>query len=395
MAPNGPQTAEAPGLDLNLNTNPHANPAPAGVLSPAQKAAALQRFYGRMQSPKEKGRRNGRTRPGGSPFKPLPTTARRLVVADPELSLSDELWLLAALEALKRQDGTAKVQLTYATWRPDVYRMLGKPWFLSRLLLASDPALSGQDDAVEWVPAPDYAAATAAEADAFQQLQAHRLKLYEAQREALARRGIQAPNLEAPEAEFAPGWHRSQAHVWNAGRQLRVAFQIPESCLAPYAQLRPTALRAYQQALERTGIGTEPFVLYDFTGEEDPDALRAALQEAFPGAHLYAGSEIVDRVQLLYREDREPDGHGLSGLIAALAHRHCFMAVGPVGDLVHLAWGAGTPAVLTLYRGAEPRWDGIYCDQPFMLNWEHFQEAEKPRALAAAGRSLLAKLVGA
>lgn len=361
--------------------------------TPGEKEAVLRRFMARMGEPKIRASVRGKQqRPGTSPMKSLPQVERRLIAAQQEMTLAEELRVLAALEALKRQDAVAGIQFEYATWRPEVLALIGKPWFLNSVKLAYDESMTGRDEEAVWVGPVDSQRALIAEEGLFLQLEQQQRALWERRAKALEAQGVKVPEPGAMR-EFNPTWHRSQAQIWDTGRDLAVRFQVPDQALPPFLGLSEKRARRLRQQFERTGMGTELFGVYDFSDRENEEELVQALRTALPDARLYAATEIMDRARLLYRDTPEEEAAGLLGLAAMLGHAKCFLAAGELGDLTQLAWAAGTEAILTLYAGDNARWDGVFPNYPFILNLNRFAPEQLPAMLAQATHALLTKRI--
>jgi hypothetical protein len=369
-----------------LNTD--AAPAPSGY------KPQIQFFSGKNRAGAKKAGKQPRNAPA---FKPLPSPApRRLVVVDSGISLTDELFILASLELLKKQDRFAKTNLTYVSFRADVVRLVKGAWFLKETYLCTDPKISDdlEGEGAHWLTVPTAEQALATEQQIFAQLHTLRMKQYEQMVAQLGAQGISAPNLEEPNGTFEPNWHRSQAIFAQVANTLGIQYSMPDREFAPYATLPKNREGFYRNILEKSGIGQDLFLLHHFPeSETSGEACVEQLGITFPGAGLISASAILDKAALYFRDDPEATSHGLSLLIAALAHRNCFMAIGPAGDLTNLAWGAGQLSVLSVYRGDDPRWDGVYSPNPFMLNAKKFNDEELPKALHQAAVNLIQKVV--
>lgn len=279
---------------------------------------------------------------------PMPGLKLRVLVRSASYeSVEEELYLLGALEELRRQH--ANLFLCYTTERPEVVAITRSAWFLDRvLLLSADAEVPGMVwDSVLTLSEPDPQATHTEEERRAQSDYEKTVRTLQAQQAHYERIGITDAKIDIPDYQFAPRWHKSHGYLWQLADELGLPVELPLT-LCPFRQAPAPLLRAQRARLSQDLLLRGDYVLYDFGHEPQVNQLAMALAAGFPKAKLIAASRFKDG-----------DSWDLAALMALLGHEQCTAAVLPPGPSATLAWAIGTP-LLQLYQGVDAHWDGAH-----------------------------------
>lgn len=308
---------------------------------------------------------------------PSRTAAQRVVIRlDPDVATpEEELYLLGALELLKRQFD--QVQFVYAYANKEIGPAIRNRWFLK------DSALCGGDnrffdflvgtDFGLTITEPDPLAAHQAEEAIYERQYQRRLAEVEELRRTDALGGLKDMVRPEPEHYFHPRWHKTNGYFWQVADALGFVPDVPQEPIAPFGAFSQTCCPGVYRSLQKARLFTRPSVVFDFSAENEILPMMAALGQSLPGYELVALQELARAIPA-----------DLVSLTSACFHENCNYVVGPGGPLTTAAWAAGVPNILLLYRGANSQWDGVHPLNPFTVSRDRLTDPQMADTIAHA-----------
>lgn len=302
-----------------------------------------------------------------------PTPIRIVIRPGEEISFSEELLALGAVRELKRQH--TQLNLTYCTSNEEIYRLLQNRWFLSELYMVTSDEFFDEvvgDDIPLVYSVPETSVVEAAERKRYDEWFEKETDEKHRQQKAAIEKGIKDFKAQFPAHNFIPKWHKSNAFLWYLADEMGLPIDVPGEAVTPFGEIPSKLMESYRKKLHKSRLLDKPFVVFEFGETDNELVLASALDPLFPDCRMISRKEI----------DRATGGD-VVGLLSALTHSNCCYVVGPNGVLTTAAWAAGIEAVMELYEGSNPTWDGCQSKHSFYMNWSQISDEEKPRNLTA------------
>jgi hypothetical protein len=293
------------------------------------------------------------------------------------LELEDELFLLAALEEVKRQHDS--LQLHFVTERPEVFELAQSRWFLAGRHLVEAGTEVGPEVVVLEIAEPDRAAVLQAEQARYEagyQAECARLQAFEKQAHA---DGFTDVNIQLPLHQFVPVWTKGHGYLYTVADALGVTVAYPET-LAPYGDLTATRSRQARRILQAAQLTTRPFILFHLRDEPQTFALVAAFTASFPGCRAISTAQLEGLVT--------PEVDLLALQLELARQTQCLAVFGLQDTPLYVAWAAGQRNFLVLYTGNDSDWDGIGAPQTLHTERGRWSDEDLVKVVSDLGRIL-------
>lgn len=293
------------------------------------------------------------------------------------LALDEELMLLAGMEKLALQH--PNIKLGYTPRDPAILPLIKSAWFLHQL-----PPPLVMTKWTEWIPVtvalPNVDIVRYAEEDIYRQEFDKRVAGIKRQQEAIEEQGMKDVKIPVPHYAFNPSWNKGSALLWALSQEIGLPVEV-DGALRPYNRIPRELERSVFTRLQQKGIGSRPFLVYDFQPESESSA---PTDDEVASLLSVLESSVSDTDCVAFETLWRLLGESVTNLFVAMRHPNLLWYVGGCAFANCAAAAGRVPHTVYLDDSEDPVWNSPQFDRMFRIQRSVVPKGQMPLAVQQA-----------